>query len=363
MRWLSRFSAPVFDRVRNESGAVIVFVAVAMVVLLGMTAFVIDFGRIWQERRELQAGATAGALAIGEDCAWGLCDAGYNKQATAELYADANALDGAASVVVPVNLDLTGQTVRVVTATENSSGGNTMEMLFAGIVGFDTITVGADAAVAWGTPLKAATIPLIFSDCEWRSDEPGWPGASPGGLPDPATAPAGTMVTITFHTTEDREKEKCDAHPGHDADMDGKLPAGFGWLDANSDCETEVTEGSLVSNDPGNSKPAGCSASDFEDLLGEVVLIPYFSDFDGITGQGKNGKYVIEAHGPFLVAGYNFGSRKKYQKYDPDLTSGVPCSGSVRCIAGWFVRNVSHGGGSGGFGGEDRGAVVIKLIG
>ena len=167
------------------------------------------------------------------------------------------------------------------------------------------------------------------------------------------------MVTITFH--DPLGPEKCDAHPGHDIDEDGKLPAGFGWLDTTGGCETEVTEGNLVSNAPGNSKPAGCSASDFEDLLGEVVLIPYFSDIDGITGKGTNGEYVIEAHGPFLVAGYNFG--KKYQKYDSDLTSGVPCSEPVRCIAGWFVRNVSHGGGSGGFGGEDRGAVVIKLIG
>jgi len=204
MRWLSRISAPFFGRARNESGAVIIFVAVAMVALLAMTAFVVDFGRIWQERRELQVGATAGVLAIAEDCARDLCDGAYNELATAEIYADANAIDGAASIFA-IDLDLTGQTVQVVTATENSAGGDTLDMLFARIVGFGTITVGADAAAAWGTPVEAATLPLVISECEWNKDPsvyPGWPGGdpstlplySPGSLLDPAE-----IVTINFH--------------------------------------------------------------------------------------------------------------------------------------------------------------------
>jgi hypothetical protein len=32
-------------------------------------------------------------------------------------------------------------------------------------------------------------------------------------------------------------------------------------------------------------------------------------------------------------------------------------------MTGWFVDFVSHGGGTGGLGGEDRGVTVIKLIG
>ena len=200
MRGLSRFAAPVFDRVRNESGAVIVFVAVAMVALLGMTAFVIDFGRIWQERRELQAGATAGVLAVAEDCARGLCDLAYNESATAEIYADANAIDGAASVF-SVDLNLIDQTVGIVTATENDAGGDTMDMLFAGIVGFDDITVGADAAAAWGVPLNANTIPLIISDCEWMSVDPGWPagGANLYDASDLGALQTKTPAVITFH--------------------------------------------------------------------------------------------------------------------------------------------------------------------
>jgi len=350
MRWLSRATASVSDRARNESGAVVIFVAVALVALLAMTAFVIDFGRIWQERRELQAGATAGALAIGEDCAWGLCDAGYNKQATAELYADANAIDGAASVFA-IDLDLTDQTVQVVTATENTEGGDTMDMLFAGIVGFGTITVGADAAAAWGTPLQAATLPLIISDCEWNKDPliyPGWPGGNPVGLPEypkesSSLVPA-NMVTINFH--DPLGADECTVNPGLD------LPGGFGWLDTTGGCTADVIVLGWIGADPGSSPSNGCSPSDFQKLLGEVVEIPYFSE---VQGSGNIGQYQVAGLGAFVIAGYRFGGL-----YQGGVAS---CAPPISCLAGWFVNYVSNAGAPGDLGGEDRGFTVIKLIG
>ena len=350
MRWLSRFSAPVFDRVRNESGAVIVFVAVAMVALLAMTAFVIDFGRIWQERRELQAGATAGVLAVAEDCARDLlCDLG-SARATAEIYADANAIDGAAWVF-DSDLDLTDQTMRVVTATENTAGGNTLHMMFAGIVGFGDITVGADAAAAWGTPLGAATLPLIISDCEWNKDPsvyPGWPGGNPDGLPKyPAESSSlvpGNMVTIDFH--DPLGADECTIHPGLD------LPGGFGWLDTTGGCTAEVIILEWISADPGSSPSNGCSPSDFQNLIGEVVNIPYFSE---VQGQGDIGQYEVAGLGAFVIAGYRFGGQ--YQG------GVVSCAPPTSCLAGWFVDYVSNAGTPGGLGGEDRGLTVIKLIG
>ncbi len=354
MRWLSRFSASVFDRVRNESGAVIVFVAVAMVALLAMTAFVIDFGRIWQERRELQGGATAGVLAIAEDCARDLCDLAYNELATAETYADANAIDGAASVF-DIDLDLTDQTVRVVTATENTAGGNTMDMLFARIVGFDTVTVGADAAAAWGTPLEADTLPLVISECEWMKDPvvySGWPGGNVENLPDYPKESfkllPGNMVTINFH--DPMGEDMCTVPPGLD------LPGGFGWLDTTGGCLAYVTNGELISADPGSSPSNGCTASYFEGLVDTVKVIPYFSK---VLGQGNIGQYEVKEFATFLIAGYNFGGQYK----QPVPEGGLPCSGSTRCLAGWFVDYVSNEGTTGDLGGDPRGFTVIKLIG
>jgi hypothetical protein len=355
--------------IRSESGATMVFIVVVLVGLLAMTAFVIDFGRIWQERRELQVGATAGALAIAEDCARGMCDAAYDEFNTGELYADANATDGAASALY-IELDLTNQTVHVVTATENITGGDTLDMLFARIVGFDGITVGAEATVAWGAPFQLATLPIIISDCEWMhpnlpdenpEDWLGWPGGSPDGLPyladlDPTSPPIPPIVTILFHdgqTTED-----CNAVAGQDADLDGKLSGGFGWLDTDGNCIAQVYDG-WVGEDPGSSPSSGCGPDELKDLLfGEPVLIPYFDDADGV---GAGGEYHIAAYGAFVVAGYNFGGQ--YKEYNPDYLSELPCDGDERCVAGWFVQTVQHGGDIGGIGGENRGVIVIKLTG
>lgn len=355
MRWLNRVRDRVASRTGGEDGAAIIFIAISLVALLAMTAFVVDFGRVWEERRELQNGATAAAFAVGEDCARDLCGLGYDEETVADLYADANAVDGAAAVDW-VDLDLVGQTVQVATSTENTAGGTTVDMMFGGIVGFDSMTVGADATVAWGTPLNATTIPLIISDCEWARTDVGWPAGNADTLPlYPATLPAATMVTLTFHDATGTEP--CNAHPGQDADGDGSLPGGFGWLDAASDCSTAISQDNWVDADPGSSPSTGCSAAELESLLfGNPVLIPYFSD---LQEQGNNGEYLVAGHGAFVVAGYNFGGQ--FREYRAPLT-GLPCSGSTRCIAGWFVRYVDNGGG-GDLGGNDLGVTVIKLIG
>ena len=67
----------------SDTGATIVFVAVILVALLAMSAFAIDFGRMWEERRQLQNGADAAAVAIAEDCVRGLCDGSYDEYAVA----------------------------------------------------------------------------------------------------------------------------------------------------------------------------------------------------------------------------------------------------------------------------------------
>ena len=48
-----------------------VIVAISLTALIGMAAFAIDVGALYGERRQLQSGADAGALAVAEDCALG----------------------------------------------------------------------------------------------------------------------------------------------------------------------------------------------------------------------------------------------------------------------------------------------------
>ena len=57
----------------HDEGAVTMIVAVVLAggVLLGMAALTVDVGLIHAERRELQNGADAGALAVAQQCAVG----------------------------------------------------------------------------------------------------------------------------------------------------------------------------------------------------------------------------------------------------------------------------------------------------
>ena len=151
MRWLiDRLKARTLRRVgdSNERGAVLVFVAVGLVMFMGFAAFTVDFGRIYSERRELQNGADAAALAVAFDCASGDCGA---SMATAETYADANASDDLASVD-ELDIDLNQQRVQVRAITEDPGGDNFFDMTFARVIGFDGLTVSAEATVAWGAP-------------------------------------------------------------------------------------------------------------------------------------------------------------------------------------------------------------------
>ena len=50
----------------DEKGIVVVFIAAAVVVLVGMAALVIDVGAIRDEKRQLQNGADAAALAVAQ---------------------------------------------------------------------------------------------------------------------------------------------------------------------------------------------------------------------------------------------------------------------------------------------------------
>ncbi len=205
-------------------------------------------------------------------------------------------------------------------------------------LGIDSTTVTASASAAWGYPTAAATLPLIISDCEWLK----WTDDE---------NPPGTVVTLFFHdgnTTDD-----CAAQAGSDADADGRLPGGFGWLDTDGDCVAEVIEDTLVVEDPGASPSSGCSAEEvYNTFYQETIFVPFFDD---VFGLGANGTYVIAGFGAFRVTGYNFGGQYKA----PDSAT-APCSGDLRCVQGYFTTGVVY---EGPLGGQNRGLVVVKLIG
>ena len=384
-------------RYRSEEGATLVFVAITLVALFALASFAIDFGLLYAERRDLQNGADAAALAIAEDCARGECDPAYDEYDVAEIYVDANARDNTAWAQ-QVDLDLTERKVTVYNATENHDGTHDFRLMFAGVVGFDDFTVGADATVAWGYPRQLETLPIIISECEWSKDDAGWPDGASDDLPwdtdlvgDGYDDDAYDRVNVQFH--DGNATEDCAAQAGQDGiinDVDGdtRLPGGFGWLDTDGNCVAQVyglendDSYGWVPGDPGSSPSSGCDPDQVEQLLldldngvGRTVLIPYFIDIwtgpaNGSGPCGRNGKcYEIGGYGAFHTVGYKFsgGTNPRPNNYiryvDPPLDE-APCTGpgenDMRCLEGYFVRTLETGGG-GDLGGEDRGVLVIKF--
>ena len=342
--------ASAFPR-NDESGIAAVFIGLWIVVLIGFGAYALDTSRIYNEHSELQNGADAAALAVARDCAMGACDGFFDAVGMAEDYSDANMRDGS-SFVEDVVVDLVDNTVEVKVATEDTPGDNTFDMVLAQVIGYNGLTVRADAEVGWGPPGAIKTLPLIFSLCEWEDfGYAGYVDEHPDGFLhrassiDKGFAPyKSKYLTILFHGTD-----TCHSGPsGQD------LPGGFGWLESTTGyCEAFVAVGKWMDLDPGSSPTTECSPLDLQDLVGEIVGIPYF---DKTTANGAGGQYCVFGIGAFYVTGYNFAG---HYKQNSIITGKSVCKGEVRCIEGYMIGDYVLP--ASGIGGPDLGVVALEM--
>jgi len=313
MPWLTR-ARP------DEKGIVVVFMAAAVVVLVGMAALVIDVGAIRDERRQLQNGADAAALAVAQRCALAPCGAlGIPTPASVALateLAGANAQDGKSAVTVSFP---SPNQVEVITNTDGGSGAILPYSFGQVLTGQKGTTVRAKATAAWGFAGQARVVRLAISRCDV---------VRLGFNPAPQA--------ITFQRS-----------PACTAGRDNA--GGFGWLDRDSAslCELTLSAGGTPSVDPGASEPSECLAP----YMGKDVLLPVFDDVIGITGTGTNAKYTIEGFARFHLTGYSFPGRIS----DP---APLVCARS-NCITGYFVRYVAP---SQVVGGADFGVSSVKLV-
>lgn len=336
----------------RDRGAVLVWVAGGLVALVGMGAMVLDVGAVYAERRDLQNGADAAALAVAKDCAAGDC---LDEYATARTYANDNAGDGASNVLpghvcgsgpglspcpdpVP-NTDGVEGWVSVDTSTLTDDGGTEIPFVLAPVLDAANVgkTVHANAVAAWGPVGSATTLPLIFSTCEFNY-------AGGDLTTDPPTYPSGDRV-IYFH--DNQQDWEVTTECGADT-AGGDFPGGFGWLDAGDDCQVEVSEDGWVGDEPGSFNPnsIGCDPEAWQDT---EVLLPLFDLTNGLTGT--NGEYHVAGFVGFHVTGYLFSG----QSWNP------PCSGNQRCIGGYFTEIYVENGEIGT--GNDYGARVVQMIG
>lgn len=390
----------------SERGAVATIVAMLLGfgVVLGFAAISIDVGSLMWERRQVQNGADATALALAKTCAIepancvaGGADqpllnqlnntnntmdnaGGFDNSAYAlGLCGRANTLPGCGASTglltdcpqLPASVAANPNIPYVEAHTQTRATNNTsilptwLVKTLAGGTGSTGETVRACARAAYGSPgPTAASAPITFSMCEWRANTgsgaayyPYEPVASPGGYftrpgnppsqppwPLGATTPAtpGQEIIITLQGGP-HMSAACPNWQGHD------VAGGFGYLSA-AGCTTTVGTDSWVQVDTGSSLP-GCDIAPFWKT---VIYLPVFD----CVMRSLSAPSGAPPTTPADVCNYGTGSNTWYHiagwakfylsgykiggsvQKASPASGAVPCSGGDRCISGWFLEGV-----------------------
>ena len=148
----------------DESGAVLVFVAVCLVVLLGMTALTVDLGRAVAIKRDMVNAADAAALAGADVCAQ-TRNAGQAKAAALSL-SEVNGADGSFSFSAPQCNGSSATGARTVTVTSRTF----VDYLIAPVLGFEGTDVVASATAVWVPTGARNPVPFVADVTHTGSD-------------------------------------------------------------------------------------------------------------------------------------------------------------------------------------------------
>jgi hypothetical protein len=355
---------------RDDRGAVIVWVSIMMAVLLGFGALVIDVGALYAERRQLQNGADAAALAVAQDCAEKDNAECAQFQSIADTYADHNANDGAHDVDLvcgvrstnptvligpqpctpPAGVDVSGVAgwVQVVTSTRNPSNtDNPDEVSFVLAPFLDNDDeelegegVAATAVAAWEAIGTATTsFPVAFSVCEFKAL---------GGSLDGTDFPDLKGYIYTHGTDAPSIANGCDAKSNGQ-----NLPGGFGWLSHDNECKVTVEVGTpTTGSDNGNNTECKDQLPTWQNT---DVLVPLF--------DGKQGKdYIVVGFAGFTLRAYCLGGQEKWLP-SPSPSGGWPKCSNDRWFYGEFTHFTATNAQPGTDGGTDFGGRVVTMVG
>ncbi|MEI7548317.1 MAG: pilus assembly protein TadG-related protein, partial [Actinomycetota bacterium] len=234
------------DRPDRDEGAVIVIVALMMTVLLGVGALVVDFGALYVEKRMLQNGADAAAMALVQECGIGHCTTAAIATSLAQQYATNNASGRTVTTSVCGGGPSLPKTIPACTGytppAEALRGAAWIRVVATGDVAFQLIpgskSVTASSVAAWGGLNDATTLPLVLSQCDWEAA---------GGDLTTGVFPAGVSVTFQSTGTDDGCTLKSGKKKGSSIAND------FGWLTTPATtCLFNVTVGGTYMGDKSN---------------------------------------------------------------------------------------------------------------
>lgn len=320
----------------DETGGMATLVGVLVVVVfMGFAAVVIDSGAAFFERRELQNGADAAALAIAYACARDEAECG-TPTPVAEALANDNASDAFADVT-GIDVDLGNERVTVDTQSLAGDGTSTFFQQLPGLLGLDPTTVVASATASWAeNPSQLETLPLALSACEYDVY-----------TADGAGLDSGVRVSIRLLGGAQGGAEDCEAPAGGAVLEEGEFMEGsFRWLNTDAECRTLTTLDDWVGSDQGISPPDGSCDDAFAAMIGSVIEFPIYDDMCKSGGGGYvNCSTVGLGSAPKGYHLYDFVGFELTGIKAPSINLGdSTCDPSVNfCINGYFRSTVAPG--------------------
>lgn len=263
---------------KNERGQAIVMMVLALVVLLGMAALVLDVGNWWHTRRQLQATSDAAALAGAQK----LPDDPGAATAMAMDYANKNGGNVAGSDIVVSSTAGPNDTIYV-KAKRTDPG------IFSSVLGIGSANIDAHAKARVGPPQDALHVAPMVVYCGHvhihNCNKDSTPDFGPGNMTtmdyDPMGAP-GAFGMLNL--------EGGSGTPGSSDEADWILHGFNKYLPLGT-----------YRSDPG----AKFSSTNIQDALelrlNTVLLFPVYKTLDE---QGQNANYDIIGWIGFMLTGY-----------------------------------------------------------
>ncbi len=307
------------SRLAEDHGAVAVIVALMMTVLLGFVAVSVDLGSLYAEKRQLQNGADAAALAVAQEtgCSAAAVAPGSS---TAQTLATANDTGGPAVASTPVfqtdpttGLPTVAVTVHAVEADGQPGRANLLAPVLGSQFTRSAVAATATATCSSHPAAGTAALPLTFHQCNFVA-------------PTASQAP----IIIGYNTSSTR----CNGVTGNAA------PGNFGWLagaQGGATCPATIDPAQPIApGDTGINIPEPCKPT-LAELRGAVALIPMY---DTVTGTGSSSKFHIVGFAAFKITGYRFSGNPEFN-WQNDISGQPSCTGSCRAIIGTFVNTVA----------------------
>jgi hypothetical protein len=350
-------------RMKDEDGAVAVVVAILLVLMLGIGAFVVDVGNLYWERRQLQNAADAGALAAAQE----IVEGGTITQArnVARAYADAN--NGRGAFVRSDEFIATDESVTVTARTGSEATEGELRSILAGVLGVESYATAARARVEWsGNVGGGQSIPIAICNRAyeyWTTLRGGLPTSpahylSFGGA---ASSPAATCENPSSDTYSggfaflSRNTAKSDDDPYAHCRASTRLGAdGYTWVKGNT------------GNNPQDPQGSACGTAEMYAYLQFLIdgnreaLIPIFDGYNNKTNE-----FRLIGYGGFALVGYDINagvSENRYRMDKNECGKAVGPPNNASCLKGYFTRFVTLDGELGGPGVPDFGASVIRLV-